>query len=198
MCGSIAAYKAADVCSRLSKLGADVHVVLTASGAQFVGAVTFRALTRNPVVSDVFEEPTDRRIAHIDLAQSADLVLVAPATADMLAHIAHGFADDMLTTCLLATPPTTPLLVAPAMNTVMWEHPATVTNVQLLTARGVQMISPASGLLACQDVGTGKLADVDVIIDAVLARLIGTPRSEVVGSAASPTYGVWREHHVDS
>ena len=171
VCGSIAAYKAADLCSRLSKLGADVHVVLTANGAQFVGAATFRALTRNPVVSDVFDEPTARRIAHIDLAQSADLVLVAPASADMLAHMAHGFADDMLTTCLLATPPATPLLVAPAMNTVMWEHPATVANVQTLIARGVQMISPASGLLACQDVGTGKLADVDDILDAVLARL---------------------------
>jgi phosphopantothenoylcysteine decarboxylase/phosphopantothenate--cysteine ligase len=171
VCGSIAAYKAADVCSRLSKLGADVHVVLTANGAQFVGAATFRALTRNPVVSDVFDEPVARRIAHIDLAQSADLVLVAPASADMLAHMAHGLADDMLTTCLLATPPATPLLVAPAMNTVMWEHPATVANVHILAARGVQMIYPALGLLVCQDVGTGKLADVDAIIDAVIARL---------------------------
>src|SRR5579884_469083 len=88
--GSIAAYKAADLCSRLGKLGADIHVVLTASAAQFVGAATFRALTRNPVVSDVFDEPTDRRIAHIDLAQSADLVIVAPASADLLARMAHG------------------------------------------------------------------------------------------------------------
>ena len=198
VCGSIAAYKAADACSRLGKLGADVHVVLTANGAQFVGAATFRALTRNPVVSDVFDEPTDRRIAHIDLAQSADLVLVAPASADMLAHIAHGFADDMLTTCLLATPPATPLLVAPAMNTVMWEHPATVANVQLLTARGVQIISPASGLLACQDIGTGKLADVDTIVDAVLARLTGTAQPEFAGSIASPRRQAERHANGDS
>ena len=169
--GSIAAYKAADLCSRLGKLGANVHVVLTMAAARFVGAATFRALTRNPVVTDVFEEPTAKRIAHIDLAQSAHLVLVAPASADILARMAHGLADDMLSTCLLATPPATPVLVAPAMNTVMWEHPATVANVQTLTERGVQFIAPGYGLLACQDVGAGKLADVEDIVAAVQARL---------------------------
>src|SRR5947208_12189188 len=101
--GSIAAYKAADLCSRLGKLGAVVHVVLTRHAAEFVGVPTFRALTRNPVLVDVFDEPQARRIAHIDLAQSADLVLVAPASANVLAKMAHGLADDMLTTCLLAT-----------------------------------------------------------------------------------------------
>ncbi len=169
--GSIAAYKAADLCSRLGKLGANVHVVLTAAATQFVGAATFRALTRNPVVTDVFEEPTAKRIAHIDLAQSADLVLVAPASADILARMAHGLADDMLSTCLLATPSATPVLVAPAMNTVMWEHPATVENARILTERGVQFIAPGYGLLACQDVGAGKLADVEDIVAAVQARL---------------------------
>ncbi len=171
VCGSIAAYKAADVCSRLGKLGADVHVALTQAGSQFVGAATFRALTRNPVVSDVFDEPTAQRIAHIDLAQSADLVLVAPASADMIARMAHGLADDMLAACLLATPRATPLLVAPAMNTQMWEHPATLANVALIASRGAQIIAPGVGLLACQDIGTGKLADVDDIVDAVVARL---------------------------
>lgn len=171
VCGSIAAYKAADVCSRLGKLGADVHVALTQAGAQFMGAATFRALTRNPVVSDVFDEPTAQRIAHIDLAQSADLILVAPASADMIARMAHGLADDMLAACLLATPRATPLLVAPAMNTQMWEHPATLANVALIVSRGAQIIAPGVGLLACQDIGTGKLAGVDDIVHAVVARL---------------------------
>ena len=165
--GSIAAYKAADLCSQLAKQGADVHIVLTAHAARFVGAPTFLALTRNPVLSDLFDEPHARRIAHIDLAQSADLVLAAPATANTIAKLAHGLADDMLSTCLLATPPATPLLIAPAMNTVMWEHPATVANLQLLRDRGARIIDPAYGLLACQDVGAGKLADVAAILYAV-------------------------------
>ncbi len=171
VCGSIAAYKAGEVCSRLGKLGADVHVALTQAGAQFVGAATFRALTRNPVVTDVFDEPTAQRIAHIDLAQSAHLVLVAPASADMIARMAHGLADDMLAACLLATPRATPLLVAPAMNTHMWEHPATLANVALIASRGAQIIVPGVGLLACQDIGAGKLADVDDIVQTVVARL---------------------------
>ncbi|HLI48928.1 MAG TPA: bifunctional phosphopantothenoylcysteine decarboxylase/phosphopantothenate--cysteine ligase CoaBC [Chthonomonas sp.] len=169
--GSIAAYKAADICSRLGKLGADVHVVLTAAATRFVGPATFRALTRNPVLTDVFEEPHARRIAHIDLAQSADLVLVAPATADILAHMAHGLADDMLTTCLLAVPASTPLLVAPAMNTVMWQHPATQANLRLLRERGVRIIEPEYGLLACQDVGVGKLAEPETIVRCVVDTL---------------------------
>ena len=184
VCGSIAAYKAADLCSRLGKLGADVHVVLTSAAAQFVGAATFRALTRNPVVSDVFDEPTDRRIAHIDLAQSADLVLVAPASADMIARMAHGLADDMLAACLLATPRSTPLLVAPAMNTQMWEHPATLANVALIASRGAQIIAPGVGLLACQDVGTGKLADVEDIVQAVTAHF----QTSVMNASATDAF----------
>lgn len=168
---SIAAYKAADICSQLGKLGAEIHVVLTPHAAEFVGPATFRALTRNPVLTDIFDEPHARRIAHIELAQSADLVLVAPASADMLAKMAHGLADDLLSTCLLATPAATPLLVAPAMNTVMWEHPATLANLQTLQQRGVQIVQPGYGVLACQDVGVGKLADVPEIVRAVADRL---------------------------
>ncbi len=171
VCGSIAAYKAADLCSRLGKLGAEVHVVLTRNAAQFIGAATFRALTRNPVLVDIFDEPYGRRIAHIDLAQSADLVLIAPATANTLAKMAHGFADDLLTTCLLATPQTTPLLAAAAMNAVMWAHPATVANLDTLRRRGVEIVEPGYGVLACQDVGYGKLAEVDEIVSAVVKRL---------------------------
>jgi phosphopantothenoylcysteine decarboxylase / phosphopantothenate---cysteine ligase len=189
--GSIAAYKAADLCSQLSKLDAEVHVVLTPHAAEFVGAATFRALTRNPVLTDVFDEPHIRRIAHIDLAQSADLVLVAPASADILAKMAHGLADDMLSTCLLATPATTPLLVAPAMNTFMWEHPATVANVKTLEARGVEIVQPGYGLLACQDVGTGKLAEVSDILAAILNRL--TPQQDYAGKRLLITAGANRE-----
>jgi len=189
--GSIAAYKAADICSRLGKLDADVHVVLTANAAQFVGAPTFRALTRNPVLQDVFDEPDSQRIAHIDLAQSADLVLVAPASANLMAKLAHGIADDLLTTCLLATPAATPLLVAPAMNTVMWEHPATVANVRTLIDRKVQFVEPATGLLACLDVGQGKLAEVDDIVRAVLSNLDRT--NELEGQEYLVTAGATRE-----
>jgi phosphopantothenoylcysteine decarboxylase / phosphopantothenate---cysteine ligase len=189
--GSIAAYKAADICSQLGKLGADIHVVLTPAAAQFVGAATFRALTRNPVLTDVFDEPHARRIAHIDLAQSADMVLVAPASADILAKMTHGIADDMLTTCLLATPQTTPLLVAPAMNTVMWEHPATLSNLAILQARLVKVVQPGYGVLACQDVGVGKLADVPEIVRAVVDAL--TPAKSLQGKKLLITAGATRE-----
>ncbi|MCS6777410.1 MAG: bifunctional phosphopantothenoylcysteine decarboxylase/phosphopantothenate--cysteine ligase CoaBC [Chloroherpetonaceae bacterium] len=189
--GSIAAYKAADLCSRLDQLGADVHVVLTSHAAEFVGVATFRALTRNPVLVDLFEEPHARRIAHIDLAQSADLVLVAPATANVLAKLAHGIADDLLTTCLLAVPATTPLLVAPAMNTHMWQHPATIANVQLLQQRGVVVIPPASGRLACLDVGAGRLAAVEDILAAVQERL--APAPDFAGRRVLITAGATRE-----
>jgi phosphopantothenoylcysteine decarboxylase/phosphopantothenate--cysteine ligase len=189
--GSIAAYKAADVCSQLAKLDVGIHVVLTAHAAQFVGAPTFRALSRNPVLTDLFNEPETHRIAHIDIAQSADLVLVAPASANIIAKLAHGLADDMLSTCLLATPTTTPLLIAPAMNTVMWEHPATIANIETLRRRGVRIIEPGYGLLACQDVGTGKLADVDDIVRAVVDSLCAT--KEFAGTEFLITAGATRE-----
>lgn len=169
--GSIAAYKAADLCSQLGKLGANVHVVLTRNAREFVGVPTFRALTRNPVLQDVFDEPHDRRISHIDVAQTADLVVVAPATANIIGKMANGLADDMLSTCLLAVPASTPLLVAPAMNTVMWQHPATVENVARLKQRGVRIVEPGQGLLACRDVGVGKLADVQDIVQAIREAL---------------------------
>lgn len=189
--GSIAAYKAADICSQLSKLDADIHVVLTDHAAKFVGAPTFRALTRNSVITDLFDEPAERRIAHIDLAQSADLILVAPATANVIARLAHGIADDMLSTCLLAAPRTTPVLVAPAMNTVMWEHPATLVNLATLKRYGVEIVEPGFGVLACQDVGTGKLADVAEIVQAVIRRL--TRSQEFAGVDFLVTAGATRE-----
>ncbi len=189
--GSIAAYKAADICSQLAKLEADVHVVLTPRAARFVGVPTFAALTRNPVLVDLFDEPQSRRIVHVDLAQSAHLVLVAPASANLIARLAHGIADDMLTTCLIATPRGTPLLIAPAMNTIMWEHPATVANVQLLRTRGVRVVEPAEGLLACQEVGVGKLAEVETIVQAVVDQLTRT--REFDGDEFVITAGATRE-----
>jgi phosphopantothenoylcysteine decarboxylase / phosphopantothenate---cysteine ligase len=162
---SIAAYKAADVASQLGHLGADVHVILTKHAEEFVGSATFRALTRNPVLSGVFDEPFDRQIAHIQLAQESDLILLAPATANLLAKMAHGIADDLLTTVLLAA--TVPVMAAPAMNSAMLDHPATQANIELLRSRGVMFVDPAYGLLACRTEGWGKLADVQTIITAV-------------------------------
>jgi phosphopantothenoylcysteine decarboxylase/phosphopantothenate--cysteine ligase len=189
--GSIAAYKAADLCSQLSKTGAEVHVVLTRNATQFVGIPTFRALTRNAVLTDLFEEPDTERIAHIALAQSADLILIAPATANILAKMAHGIADDMLSTCLLATPHSTPILIAPAMNTQMWNHPATQANLQHLTQRGIQVIPPDTGLLACQDIGQGKLAETGTLLRAIEHILL--PKQTLLGQTLLITAGATRE-----
>jgi len=167
--GSIAAYKAADVASRLGHLGADVRVILTRHASEFVGAPTFRAITLNPVLSNLFDEPEDRKIAHIEAAQSVDLVLVAPASANILAKMAHGIADDLLSTALLAT--TAPIIAAPAMNTIMLENLAALENLRLLEDRGVEIVQPVSGVLACRTEGLGKLAEVDDIVEAVIERL---------------------------
>jgi phosphopantothenoylcysteine decarboxylase / phosphopantothenate---cysteine ligase len=164
--GSIAAYKAADVASQLGHLGADVHAILTPHAEPFVGSATFRALTRNPVLTGVFDEPFDRQIAHIQLAQESDLILLAPATANLLAKMAQGIADDLLTTVLLAA--TVPVMAAPAMNSAMLAHPATQANIETLRSRGVKFIDPAYGVLACRTEGWGKLADVQAIITAVV------------------------------
>jgi len=167
--GSIAAYRAADIASKLAQAGADVHVAMTTHALEFVGPTTFRALTGNPVLTGVFDEPHEGRMAHIYVAQSCDLVLIAPATADVLAKMAHGIADDALTTLLLATD--APVLVAPAMNTVMLEHPATQANLDVLRARGVEIIEPAEGRLACGSSGKGRLADLETILSAVRRRV---------------------------
>ena len=191
--GSIAAYKAADLASRLGKTGATLHVVMTPAATKFIAPATFQALTRNPVLTDVFDEPITGRIAHIELAQSADLVIVAPASADLMAKMAHGIADDIVTTCLLAVPQTTLLLVAPAMNTVMWEHPATRANLETLKSRGVHIVEPGYGLLACQDVGRGKLAEVSEIMDAVTSRLVESHLQDFAGYGVMITAGATRE-----
>ncbi|GAB2702320.1 bifunctional phosphopantothenoylcysteine decarboxylase/phosphopantothenate--cysteine ligase CoaBC [Paenibacillus thermoaerophilus] len=163
--GGIAAYKAAALCSRLTQEGAEVRVILTEGAAKFITPLTFQTLTRHPVYTDTFDERDPGVVSHIDLADNADLVVVAPATANVIAKMAHGIADDMLTTTLLAT--TAPVLVCPAMNVHMYAHPAVQANMETLRRRGVYFIEPGVGQLACGYVGKGRLAEPEQIAEAV-------------------------------
>jgi len=167
--GSIAAYKAAEVASQLAKAGHGVHVVMTRDATHFVTPLTFKTLTRNPVTSSLYDEELGGRPTHIELADSADLLLIAPATANVLAKLAHGIADDALSAIALAT--RAPILVAPAMNGKMWEHPATQENVRTLKKRGVAFIGPEKGLLACGYEGLGRLWYPSGIVKAALGIL---------------------------
>jgi phosphopantothenoylcysteine decarboxylase/phosphopantothenate--cysteine ligase len=187
--GSIAAYKAADLASRLVQAGAEVHVALTEHGAAFVGPATFRALTGNPVLTGVLDEPYPGRMAHIDIAQSADVFVVAPATANIIAKMACGIADDALSTLLLAT--TAPVVVAPAMNTAMLDHEATQANLATLRARGIQVVEPDEGRLACGAAGRGRLASVDTLVAAVQEAL--KLASDLDGCRILVTAGATRE-----
>jgi phosphopantothenoylcysteine decarboxylase/phosphopantothenate--cysteine ligase len=164
--GGIAAYKACEVLRRLTESGHRVRVVPTPSALNFVGAATFEALSGQQVTTSVFEDVPE--VAHVRIGQTADLVVVAPATADLLARIAHGRADDLLTATLLTA--RCPVLLVPAMHTEMWEHPATRDNVALLRSRGVVVLEPASGRLTGVDTGPGRLPDPSEIVD--LARLL--------------------------
>lgn len=164
--GGIAAYKACEVLRRLTETGHDVRVVPTAAALHFVGAATFEALSGNPVHTGVFEDVPE--VPHVQIGKRADLVLVVPATADLLAKAAHGLADDLLTNTLLTA--RSPIMLVPAMHTEMWEHPATRDNVATLRRRGVIVTEPASGRLTGADTGKGRLADPAEIVD--LARLL--------------------------
>jgi phosphopantothenoylcysteine decarboxylase/phosphopantothenate--cysteine ligase len=160
--GCIAAYKAVSVLRGLQKRGASVRVVMTRHAAEFVTPLTFQSISGFPVISEMFTPTDDPEIKHIQLAQSIDLLLVAPATANALAKFANGIADDFLSTLYIST--TAPVLVAPAMNVEMWAHPATRENVRLLRQRGVQFVDPEEGYLACRTVGAGRLAEPDEIV----------------------------------
>lgn len=183
--GGIAVYKAAALTSRLAQSGADVHVIMTQSAAKFVTPLTFQTLSRHRVHVDTFDEQDPSVVAHIDLADHADLFVIAPATANILAKMACGLGDDMLSTTLLAT--TAPILVAPAMNVHMYEHPAVQENMRKLADRGVHFIEPGTGQLACGYVGKGRLAEPEEIY-AEIVRLL-TPDTTFAGRRLLITAG---------
>ena len=187
--GGIAAYKSCDVVSRLKKLGAEVDVIMTRSACQFVQPLTFRTLSHRPVVVDTFAESENWEVAHIVLAERADLLLIAPATANILAKMAAGIADDMLSTTWLATK--APVLVAPAMNTVMFENIVTQNNLRTLQSRGVLVVGPEGGVLACGDVGAGRMSQPDDIV-AACVKILKAPR-DLEGLNVLVTAGPTRE-----
>jgi phosphopantothenoylcysteine decarboxylase / phosphopantothenate---cysteine ligase len=187
--GGIAAYKAVEVARRFTQLGYNVKVIMTAYATHLVGPATFRAVTGNPVSLNLFDEG-DAPMQHISLAQEADLFIISPATANILAKMAHGFADDLLSTTLLAT--RAPVLVAPAMNSNMYTHPATLANLGKLKERGVHVIGPGSGSLACGDEGEGRMVEPECILEAGLeilgisARLSGLRVLITAGGTREP------------
>ena len=167
VCGGIAAYKAVELVRRLRDAGSDVQVAMTDNALRFVGAPSFQAVSGKPVRQSLWDAAAEAAMGHIELARWAEQVLVAPATANTLARLAHGFADDLVSTLCLAT--TAPIAVAPAMNHRMWLHPATQANVATLVARGVQVIDPDDGPLAEGESGPGRLRE-PVAIVAALAQ----------------------------
>ena len=180
--GGIGAYKAVEVARGLQKRGHDVAAIMTRSAGKFVGAVTFEAITRRPVITDQFARGANADIEHIALATDIGLLLIAPATANVIAKLASGIADDFLTSLYLAT--RAPVLIAPAMNTNMLEHPAVQRNLETLAARGVQFVDPGDGFLACGWIGKGRLAEPDAIVEAA-ERILGAnglPRAQSTGS----------------
>lgn len=185
--GGVAAYKAAELARLLVKRGIDVQVVMTAAASHFVGAATFQAITGKPVFADLWDARVANGMAHIDLSRDADLILVAPASADFLAKLAQGRADDLLSTLCLARD--CPLLAAPAMNRQMWESPATRRNVETLADDGVELIGPGFGAQACGESGFGRMLEPEAILDAVDAFLQPkTLRGLDVLITAGPTY----------
>ena len=163
--GGIAAYKMANVTSALRKTGAEVHCILTQNATQFITPLTFETLSNNRCIVDTFDRNFQYDVAHVSLAKKADVILIAPATANVIAKLAHGLADDMLTTTVLAA--CCPKLIAPAMNTAMLENPATQENLATLRRYGFTVIEPATGMLACKDVGSGKLPEPEVLCEEI-------------------------------
>ena len=187
--GGIAAYKSAEIVSRLRHSGANVHVIMTRNATEFVAPLTFQTLSANQVVTDTFEAPEYWNVEHVALAKLADIFVVAPATANILAKMASGIADDMLSTTLLATK--AQILVAPAMNTGMWTAPATQNNVKVLKERGVRMIGPESGMLACGDEGAGRMSEPEMIVEEICRIL--SRKQDYAGKKVLITAGATRE-----
>ncbi len=167
--GGIAAYKSASLASMLVKAGAEVRVLMTENAKNFINPITFESLTGHKCVSDTFDRNFEFQVEHIALAKKADIVMIAPATANVIAKLAHGIADDMLTTTVLAC--RCPKLIAPAMNTAMYENPVTQDNMKLLVKYGMEIIEPASGYLACGDTGTGKMPEPETLMEYIYRYL---------------------------
>ncbi|HEY7855455.1 MAG TPA: bifunctional phosphopantothenoylcysteine decarboxylase/phosphopantothenate--cysteine ligase CoaBC [Terriglobales bacterium] len=187
--GGIAAYKTPELVRLLQQRGHTVQVALTRAAREFVAPLTLATLSSEPVLDELFPATAPTTIEHIDAAQAANVVVVAPATAHTLARMALGLADDFLTTALLATP--APLVVAPAMNLEMWRHPATQEHIATLTARGVVIVPPAAGYLACGMVGEGRMAELEAIAEA--AERVAHPRQDLAGERVLITAGPTRE-----
>lgn len=183
--GGIAAYKACEVVSRLRKLHAGVDVIMTENATKLVAPLTFETLSNRPVAVDTFSRIESWDVKHISLAQKADVFVVAPATANLMAKLAHGIADDMLSTTLLATK--APILLAPAMNTGMWTAQATQVNLETLLGRGVYTVGPASGVLACGDTGAGRMSEPEEIVEAIVKLL--TAKRDLAGRKVLVTAG---------
>jgi phosphopantothenoylcysteine decarboxylase/phosphopantothenate--cysteine ligase len=189
VCGGVAAYKVADLVSKLRQAGADVDVLLTESAERFVSSLTFSALSQRPVYGDLWEPTGEAAARHIALGREADLLLIAPATANTIAKLAHGMADDLLTTVALAT--TAPLLLAPAMETHMYQHPATQANLRLVAERGATIIPPERGRLASGEVGVGRLPETPVLL-AWISKTLGRG-GDLAGRRVVVTAGGTRE-----
>ena len=187
--GGIAAYKMANVASALRKTGAEVHCILTQNATQFITPLTFETLTNNRCIVDTFDRNFQYDVAHVSLAKKADVILIAPATANVIAKLAHGLADDMLTTTVLAS--RCPKLIAPAMNTAMLENPATQENLATLRRYGFTVIEPATGMLACKDVGSGKLPEPETLVEEVY-RVIAREK-DMAGLHVTVTAGPTQE-----
>lgn len=187
--GGIAAYKTANLASMLVKLHADVHVIMTQNAQKIISPVVFEALTGNKVVDDVFDRDSGYQVAHIAMAQEADVVMIAPATANMIAKLAGGIADDMLSATMLAV--TAPVYIVPAMNTNMLEHPATQANIEKLRAYGYHIIEPDSGFLACGDTGKGKMPQAEELLEYILYE--AAFQKDLAGKKVLITAGPTRE-----
>ena len=187
--GGIAAYKSAEIVSRLRRLGASVHVIMTKSATEFVTPLTFETMSNHPVVTDTFARPATWEVEHIALAKRAELFVIAPATANIMAKMACGIADDMLSTTVLATK--APVLIAPAMNTGMWTAQVTQQNVQTLKNRGVHFVGPAAGVLACGDSGAGRMSEPVEIVERICELLC--PKTDFAGLRVMVTAGATRE-----
>ena len=189
--GGIAAAKASLLASMLVKQGLDVHVIMTEAACEFVAPLTFRTLTANPVSVDMFAEPGEWNVKHVSLAEAADVFVVAPATANFIGKVASGIADDLLTTTIMAT--RAPRVIAPAMNSGMYANPIVQRNIETLSALGYRFIGPESGRLACGDVGAGRLAEPERILDFVLHVCAGIGRPSLAGLRVVVTAGPTRE-----